>query len=207
MSFNNELQRLTANMETVNLYSDSPSNNGLPGHVFRFAPEFRFHPDEQWWPCSIEWYLHKCTLVDGLNIIERHVTQNTLVQYNNPRYQLYFNPEYTNGQQLQLNSVPVYCGVTKKDEYTDYQYCVLFAYNGPSKLCHTCLEAGEHFTDVEHVTVRVCNETDKILSVYYGAHRYNDGMWVDGDDVQKSRTGSPIVYVALGSHAMYPEPK
>jgi hypothetical protein len=206
MSFNNELQKLTASLEDVNLYTGEMSNNGIPGQAYRFAPEFRLHPQEQWMPCSIEWYLHKCTLLDGIRIVEYHVTQETLTQYKDQtNYQLYFNPEYTNGQPY-ASQVPVYVGITKKGGFTYFQYCVLFAYNGPSKVCHTCLEGGEHFTDIEHVTVKVNNATQKVDSVYFGAHRSKDGVWKKADDMQFSNTGSPIVYVALGSHAMYPKP-
>jgi hypothetical protein len=31
----------------------------------RMAPKIRFHPDEQFYPCSVDWFLNRCSIVTG----------------------------------------------------------------------------------------------------------------------------------------------
>lgn len=180
----------------------------------KFCPQLRFHEAEQYFPCSIEWYLNRSNLADESgHIICLAPTPDMLRLHNNPAYQLEFDPGCTNGQgDNQLNDVPVYVGMFEESEFVYLQYCFLYAYNGASALFAKCsglntcgCEAGEHFGELERITVKVVRATEEIDSVYFGAHRRHDGCWRKAGEFETTATGAPVVYVALGSHACYPE--
>ena len=44
----------------------------------------------------------------------------------------------------------------------------------------------------------------EVVSVWYGAHGWRDGVWRHGEQVERE-DGRVVVYVAKGSHATYPE--
>lgn len=192
-----------------------PSEHALL--INKFCPMFRFHEDEQFMPCSIEWYTSKCDLIDNVTgkLNMSAPSPEFLAVLNQRDYVLCFDPSFTNGQPF-LNETPIYVAVFEDlhEDIIYLQYCLLFAYNGPSKLFAKCkfvnscgCEAGAHYGELEHVTIKVKKSTQEMISVYFGAHRRYDGCWRDARKVEKTITNNPIVYVALGSHACYPQAK
>ena len=50
--------------------------------IARHAPVVRFHPEEPYFPASVEWYLARCLLIDGTNgaVLARHPQASDLPQ-------------------------------------------------------------------------------------------------------------------------------
>jgi hypothetical protein len=67
-----------------------------------------------------------------------------------------------------------------------------------------CIPVGQHFGDIEHITVEITKNTNQLKRVYYGAHTGTEGRWVDAKDVP-FEDGKIVVYSALHSHACYPQ--
>ena len=66
-----------------------------------------------------------------------------------------------------------------------------------------------HPADIEHVTIEI-NNNYQLLRMYFGSHGKADGLWVDADNIVYENSSSrqnPCVYISLGKHGMYPEPK
>ncbi len=88
-------------------------------------------------------------------------------------------------------------------EAVSYQ---LFYTQNPS---YSCLfprdpALGYHEYDVERLTVLF--QDRRPVWVYYGAHSRGQGQWVAWGDAPKTEDGALVAYVALNSHALYPEP-
>lgn len=68
-----------------------------------------------------------------------------------------------------------------------------------------CIPVGEHKGDIEHVTLRiekVNGEPGNVTSVFFSSHIRSEGVWVPAHHIEFDRM-RPVVYVALGNHAMY----
>ena len=82
-----------------------------------------------------------------------------------------------------------------------YSICIRIPYNGPFKIFDKINE-GQHQSDVEHITIYVSKEKNKISRAYYAAHTSKDGMWLDRSEMEFDGK-HPLVYVANHSHASY----
>ena len=107
------------------------------------------------------------------------------------------------GEKDNLDNVPIYASVFQNKNYYQIHYIFLYTYNAPYKVLN-CIDAGEHQSDLEHITIFVSKQTMKIESAYYSAHE--DGMWLHNSDLEMT-DNHPVVYIALGSHACYNKAK
>lgn len=108
---------------------------------------------------------------------------------------------------VNLKQVPFYYTIYATDKYHVIQYCFMYAYNAPYKLCGLkCLKAGAHGGDFEHITVYVNKSDNKIDKIYYSAHGRWGGKYVDMNDI-KFENGRPVVYSSRGSHGCYWRPQ
>jgi hypothetical protein len=67
---------------------------------------------------------------------------------------------------------------------------------------------GNHGGDWEHVTVRSTRQGE-MLSIYYAAHKSDEGVWVKAKDVHfdaRGQSNRPVVFVAKAGHGAYPAP-
>jgi hypothetical protein len=99
--------------------------------------------------------------------------------------------------------------------FTELQFWLYYPFNGPGRVnvCasgKSCTENqmianGRHYSDWEHVTLRILNSTQELVGVF-GSH-HGGGEWFVkrdfGSALQFSDT-HPWVYVAKYSHAHYP---
>lgn len=83
------------------------------------------------------------------------------------------------------------------------QYVFLYAYNPPYTVGPFSL--GAHDCDIEHATLRVRKKDLRIVEMFYSAHRSTDGVWVPVEQMELHQTTHPILYIAKGSHAIYPK--
>lgn len=181
----------------------------LRREVARHAPLLVFHPDETAFPCSGDFLVHNSRLWDTARgeVCERHVSDQTLHNHDEPRYALDPRPGALNGEILDgLRDVPVYYHTYERGELAYVQYIFVYANNPGYRCCGLRLD--EHKSDVEHVTLELRRRDARVLRVYFAAHGHTQGCWVPAEACEwhgGAGGGRRLrVYAARGSHACYP---
>jgi len=98
--------------------------------------------------------------------------------------------------------------------FTELQFWLYYPFNGPGRV-QVCIvgicydsqlnESGRHYSDWEHVTLRILNSTRELVGVFMSEH--GAGRWFVKRDFGSALSFSgthPLVYVAKYSHAHYP---
>lgn len=196
------------------------------------APLVYLHPDEKYFPSSLEYYLEHVRLVDPAGReVPRTLQPEPLAPANlaaeNPfaghhlvtRQELgcdsCVEPEFLHGQDPLAASIPVYTVISRKtEEVTDIVYFLFYPYNRGKRVCvglYTdwggCAGGystfGHHVADWEHMTVRL--EQGRPAKLYLAAHNFGS---VFDEDLPGSREimfrgTHPVVYSAWGAHGLY----
>lgn len=171
----------------------------------KHLPRFRLHPDEEYFPISVEQFLQECTMkkngrtyreygtltpevIDALDIKEKvNLRARELV--------------WAGG----LPSASIYGVCTRHTNFYLLQYIMFFAYNGPyTCCCCCCCNIRGHPADFEHVTIVVDRESNEVLEVRLGQHGREAVHKWDDFTMLDSR---PYIYIAKNNHAMYPDRK
>jgi hypothetical protein len=175
----------------------------------QFSPILHLHPDEKFFPCSIEWFLSHSNLNENSGKRLKTVPDvqiMDLVQNNRSDVYLDIQENAFSGEPyFQLNSVPVYVTVFDHSENTwRILYNTFYAYNGPYSVCGK--DEGEHKYDLEHLSIYVDKATLNVEKIYLGAHGEQNGQYLNYSDI--NWTGNhPNLYVAKGGHGIYSQPK
>lgn len=160
--------------------------------VNKWMPLFWFHNKEQYFSMYITDYVKYCKeTVDG----ERLLINDPNVKYGT-KYQL----------QVLANITELHDDVGEL--VTDIVYYIWFPHNGPIGV----FNSGEHVYDMEHITIRFrCAkaniQTATPWRVLYSIHSKHMWRYWRDDDVDVSSDNRLNVYIAKGSHAMYPQSK
>lgn len=174
----------------------------------RYQPIIYLHPDESYFPCTIDFYIENSQLIDPQKknkvLVDFHkLTQKKMVnEQNEIKYPLNLDIDsnYIYGELKYTNDIPFYASFQETPDEWIIQYIFFYAYNGPFTVC--CFEFGEHESDVEHITMHVSRHTHQITKLFLAAHGYHDGQWIDLNKI-KFQDKHPILYSALHSHATY----
>lgn len=196
----------------------------------KFMPILHFHSEEQFFPCSVEYYLNHCrlrcgpkkgkeeemtTLVNAGDLNQQVLVREArLAKDKHPGTKVHLNlgkdgKDYRVGMKGNLEDVPLYCRVRDIEfngaQMLEIVYIVHYAYNGSYNIMG-CIPLGAHDADFEHITVRVLPASETIHSIYFAAHASRDGMWwTPKDQVVELEDGlRPHVYVAHNGHGHYP---
>jgi len=189
-------------------------------YLRRYAPQVWFHPNEQYWPSSVEWSFHfvKRYWSDSngrwwFKTKEELKTPSSVLDYfhgADPKKQWTPFP-------LSLKDVPAYAFWHQVHRDTvDLVYFFYYPYNRGKEVLNTIF--GSHVGDWEHVTVRLklrqdsqgrtvvapsadAQELSLNLAYHSGDARY---PWVKAPKVQGAE--HPIIYSAHGSHGSWLEP-
>jgi hypothetical protein len=174
-----------------------------------YCPIMKFHPDEKYFPCTIEYYLKNSKLLLNGMVIKNY---NQITPKNLPEIQKNYSQQLTLsvkntawvGQKQLLDQIPLYGTVSVTKDITLIQYIFFYAYNGSFNVAGNYI--GEHQCDIERISVEICNKTNQIKRIYYGAHQHTDGLWVSKKNIP-FENGKIVVYIAKHSHATYPKAK
>jgi hypothetical protein len=174
-----------------------------------YKPIFYIHSDEQYYPCSVKYFVENSKLYDKITnelIDDKPTTSsisyaNVINKTSNETYLKLNSDEFKYGEKNNLQEVPVYVHKKEVGNKTLLTYTIFYAYNG-SKNVLFFSKAGEHYGDLEHVTVEIDNDTLKINRMYFGAHTTKEGKWADVNKLT-FENGRPVVFIAINSHAMY----
>ena len=188
----------------------------------RFQPIILLDKEERYFPIDFEKYIGQCSLVNcktGETYIE-DLTPELLGQWvsDNPKQNnmdmfLWLkdginNPIVANYDTTfeQLKEVPLYVRVKEMSGETYITYAHMYAYNGTVGLFQSDnsklrLTEFEHFSDLEHVTVKLVD--GELESVFFSMH--DGGYWIGKNEIS-FRGERPIVFSARETHASYPCP-
>ncbi|KAL6210771.1 hypothetical protein ACLB2K_016003 [Fragaria x ananassa] len=61
---------------------------------------------------------------------------------------------------------------------------------------------GQHVGDWEHFTLRICNFTGELCSIYFSQH--SGGQWVDAYTLEYIKGNKAIIYSTKNGHASFP---
>lgn len=193
------------------LDKDKNSKYNISELISKYNPILYFHPDENYFPCSIEWLLNNSILVDFnttpqtmINSPSNRDMYEVSKKYNfksntSGQQTLSFTQELYNGQ-IPIKNVPCYVLVKKRENKIYLIYNYLYAYNGNYDILGL-EKVGNHPADLEHITVEL-DDSGKLLRVMYSAHGERDGRWVDAKNVP-FEDNRIIAYVALNGHGLY----
>ncbi|MBI3443792.1 MAG: VCBS repeat-containing protein [Magnetospirillum sp.] len=170
-----------------------------------------FHPNEQYFPCSIEYLLQNSTLLDNNNPGWTHSgpTQQDLANYKSDNFYVSIAESQFTG----TPTAPMYYAVQQYSDVIEISYLMLYAYQG-GQTCRA-LRAGSHFScivktlgihqgDLERVVVTLRPLSGggyEVVRVGYEAH--GDVTWYSPHLVPWQDGTHPKVSVALNGHSCH----
>ena len=195
----------------------------LDGAVRRFCPVFYLCDDDAFGhPCSFDFFIQQsklicseCSrvLVDVGDLTPEYLRDALCEECGHgEKLSLQLaHPEAKFGERAcKIDDIPVYAHVKgildeggESFEALEITYITLFAHNGPYTVCPFILDVGAHDGDIEHITVRVDPTGSKLMGIWYNAHRNHDGSWVSGSEVETTREGRVLSFVAKHGHGHY----
>lgn len=189
----------------------------------KFAPVVYLHSEEDYFPCTIEYYCQHSSLWDGNECIIPDGRLNIKKLPTDPEcssWRLDVEKKAQRGEDPRfLDNIPFYVNIVEKEDRYQIFYIFCYAYNGPFWLCGVaesikrcaCCNVGAHQADIEHITVEVKKEayqrsdekeSDLVIRAYFAAHGSRDGRWIEGKNL-KWENGRILCYSAKHSHASY----
>jgi hypothetical protein len=179
-----------------------------------YSPLLFFHPDEKHFPVSIEQYIDNSDLYyknnDLIGIKNTYNIENLpdlIEPYTDQGINnLSFYPDLKSipDNSKNLENVPYYTVITRKENYYLIQYHFIYAYNGAYNILG-CIKTGEHNGDLEHLSIQVEPNNGNILKAYFARHRSSEGRWYESKDCI-IKDNHIQVYVALNGHGIYNKP-
>lgn len=185
--------------------------------IDKYRPILKFHPDEQYWLSSIDYYLENATIgMNGLTLSKKVTKENLCSWQNSIGLPLYLTPnkDALHGQKNDLNDVPIYVSVRETRSQIIIHYIFFYVYNGAFMVCG--YPNGQHNADLENFAVYINKRSCELDKVFYSAHKSQDGVWLKNSFTGSSdnyvsnipmENGHPVVYIANHSHACYPKAK
>lgn len=202
-----------------NVARNAPLNAAKVEEIIqRYGPVLHFHPEERYFLTTVEKYLAQSTLVDnktGSRIPSPKVSDLPTGERDGDRFWLDV-PESAKGGDLGSAKVYVHVKHDISKDYTDFQFWLFSAYNGPgtaflkswavgievSRGNANLAPLGEHFSDWEYVSLRYSHTIDKPVSVFFSQH--GGGVRIPYLDLERVKDQF-LVYVSKNGHANYPK--
>lgn len=188
--------------------AQAPTLAELQQIIDRIGPRFYFHPDDEFGPSSVEWFLQYATLhnkADGSSVSTANTPLPTGGQ-DDHAYWLDISSRYRGGN---LGTATAYVNAKYANSWLDIQFWFFYPYNGAgsAKISVTGYgdtlhlnPAGEHGGDWEHVTCRIDPNSKALRAMYLAQH--NGGTWVSLGDIPME-DGRPVVFSSRHGHASY----
>lgn len=199
------------------IYSHRNMNRDIEKIVTRYAPVYLFGSDEAHMPMDFDTYLTHSSLVNPVDdnkiIIRKPLTRNHLVREAQSGIKDWHTRALSIGSNFLYKKrtrgttgAPLYVNTfySKNQKHLIINYITFFGAD-TGKVVVGVKRIGSHMSDIEHVTVVVDKITGKLVRVYFSAHTGTEGVWIEPADLEiDPKTGKFKVYVASGSHGMYP---
>lgn len=198
--------------------SAMPNLDQIHALINHYGPTVFFHPEEIYLPSSISWFFN-----NGALLYKAGVTNPEAIDANgsnlpgggtNDRQfwiDLPGDGRKDRVKQGNMESAKLYVHVKPAlgGTFTDIAMWVFCPFNGPGTLKVGLVniplsKVGEHVGDWEHFTLRICNYTGELWSIYFSQH--SGGVWVDAYNLEFIEGNKAIVYASKSGHASYPHP-
>ncbi|KAH0582730.1 hypothetical protein H2248_010645 [Termitomyces sp. 'cryptogamus'] len=184
-----------------------------PEHIAlarKYAPQWRFHPSEVYWPSTVEYFLAGVKETDAKgNIIDGAVTTSNIDDAVNHGSGSYLTTDvksgktgFLRGQNPSTTATAAYTFIAPKENgVVDIYYWLFTPFNEGKKVA-LLGEIGDHVGDWERMAVRT---VDGIATqVDYHAHSSDGSGTVPWVHVVKfDNDQRPVGYVAKGSHGFW----
>lgn len=211
-------------LETVCLMNLDPTLHAMPNldqiHalVKHYGPTVFFHPNEVHLPSSVPWFFRSGALLyrAGNSVGEPiDATGSNLPSggTNDGEFWIDLPADERRNNIIcgNLESAKLYVHVKPAlgGTFTDIAMWVFCPFNGPGTLKIGPMnipfsKVGRHLGDWEHFTLRICNLTGELWSIYFSQH--SGGEWVDAYDLEYIEGNKAIVYSSKNGHASFPHP-
>ncbi|KAL5562008.1 hypothetical protein UlMin_031755 [Ulmus minor] len=195
-----------------------PNLNQIHALINHYGPTVFFHPEEVYLPSSVSWFFKNGALLYKVGVPVGEVIadggSNLPGGGTNDRQfwiDLPSNDRRNSVKHGNLESAKLYVHVKPAlgGTFTDIVMWVFCPFNGPATIKLGVMNIalsriGEHVSDWEHFTLRICNFTGELWSIYFSQH--SGGEWVDACNLEYIEGNKAIVYSSKSGHASYPHP-
>jgi hypothetical protein len=198
----------------------SLSLHDINNAISRYGPVVRFHPNETYNMCSVEWFLARATLHDSVTGTNTpHPTPDQLPSGDAQPGRYWLIPD-DSSKPGDLSTAKGYVHAYSAENlpYTDLQFWLFYGFNGPGTahvnglfmdtIAHsgdpTLSPLGAHYGDWECCVLRIDNDSKQLIGVYLTQHA--DGQYFNQSELGSfQRVGEQIViYASQNGHARYP---
>ncbi|KAK0582113.1 hypothetical protein LWI29_021613 [Acer saccharum] len=195
-----------------------PNREQIHALIKHYGPTVFFHPDEVYLPSSVSWFFEKGALLyktgdvigEAIDSIGSNLPGGGI---NDGEFWIDL-PSDNRRKSVKcgnLESAKLYVHVKPAvgGTFTDIAMWVFCPFNGPATLKVGMMnialsKIGQHVGDWEHFTLRICNFTGELWSIYFSQH--SGGEWVDAYDLEYIEGNKAIVYSSKSGHASFPHP-
>ncbi|GFP81512.1 hypothetical protein PHJA_000294500 [Phtheirospermum japonicum] len=199
-------------------FTSTPNLNQIEALFETYSPWIYFHPDENYYPSSVNWFLANGALLytrgDESNPVLIQPDGSNLPQ-GGSNDGAYWVDLPVDGQargnvvkgDLQTTAVYLHVKPVLGSTFTDIQVWVFYPFNGHGVAKLGFIKRiplgkiGEHVGDWEHVTLRISNFDGTLYRVFYAEH--NGGNWVDSSLLEYGNANKFVVYASLNGHDSY----
>ncbi|TKY71102.1 Vacuolar protein sorting-associated protein 62 [Spatholobus suberectus] len=186
--------------------------------VEHYGPTVFFHPEEVYLPSSVDWFFN-----NGALLYRKGVSTGEAIDAagsnlpgggtNDGEFWIDLpsddRRDFVKHGDLKSAKLYVHVKPALGGTFTDIAMWVFCPFNGPSTLkfgitSMAFSKVGEHVGDWEHFTLRICNFTAELWSIYFSQH--SGGKWLEAYDLEYIDGNKAVVYSSKSGHASYPHP-
>lgn len=198
--------------------SGMPNLDQIHSLINHYGPTVYFHPEDVYLPSSVSWFFKSGALLykSGTSVGEAiDGSGSNLPSGGTNDGQFWIDLPNDDRREIiklgNLESAKLYVHVKPAigGIFTDIAMWVFCPFNGPATIKVGPLDIplskiGQHVGDWEHFTLRICNFSGELWSIYFSQH--SGGKWVDAYDLEYIEGNRAIVYSSKSGHASYPHP-
>ncbi|XWS47039.1 hypothetical protein CRYUN_Cryun14cG0119100 [Craigia yunnanensis] len=195
-----------------------PNCDQIHALINHYGPTVFFHPDEIYLPSSVSWFFENDALLFKKgDLVGESIDVGGTNLPSGGRNDGEFWIDLPSGDQRNsiklgnLGSAKLYVHVKPAfgGTFTDIAMWIFCPFNGPATLKVGIMsialsKIGQHVGDWEHFTLRICNFTGELWSIYFSQH--SGGVWVNAYDLEYIQGNKAIVYSSKSGHASFPHP-
>ncbi|KAF7833605.1 uncharacterized protein G2W53_015938 [Senna tora] len=192
-----------------------PNLQQIHALIKHYGPTVFFHPGEVYLPSSVDWFFS-----NGALLYKKGISTAEVIDVNgsnlpgggtNDREFWIDLPsddrrDFVKHGNLQSAKLYVHVKPAFGGTFTDIVMWVFCPFNGPATLKIGIMsiafsKIGQHVGDWEHYTLRICNFTGELWSIYFSQH--SGGVWVDAHDLEYIDGNKAVIYSSKCGHASY----
>ena len=197
--------------------SAQPNPQQIQAMIDTYAPLVYFHPNEEFFPSSVEWFFENGAKLYQLGKDPSPVFKNGENLPNKGSVDdahLDLPSDESEKDRVKKGSLPdasayIHVKSVLGGTFTDLAIWLYYPFNGGAKFqlgpfTIPLGKLGEHVGDWEHITLRIENYSGKLTQIYLSQHA--KGVWVDASEFEFINGTRPVVYASLHGHSHYKAP-